>query len=400
MSPSILIDLGKLKNLHSGLGQVSLQYGINLLKINQLQENPFQLTYLVPKNSNPISTFGGGASLPPAPSEGGGANTLLSFGEGQGVRLTPPPSEGVGGSLSFEFLSLKRRFLPQFCPRYDLWHAIHQDSPYFPSDRRAPYILTIHDLNFMTEKSPAKAQKYLRKLQKKVNRAQAITFISKFSESMAREHLKLPNVPIEVIYNGVSISEALPQKPSFALQSKFLLAIGIISTKKNFAVLIDFMRLLPDYQLIIAGDNSSEYAQTMRNEIIEKGLDRQILMPGTVSEAEKNWLYTHCEALVFPSKNEGFGMPVIEAMRFGKPVFLSTYSALPEIGGDLAFYWQNFDPQAMQAVFAEKMQYFQQDLSFSEKLKAYARQFNWENNVKQYLQLYQKIINLKTSFQK
>jgi glycosyltransferase involved in cell wall biosynthesis len=361
MPPSILIDLGKLKNLHSGLGQVSLYYGINLLKINELQSKPLQLTYLVPKSLPAVHTFG----------------------------------EIRKQELKFEFLSLKRRFLPQLCPGYDLWHAIHQDSPYFPANKRTPYVLTIHDLNFMSEKSPAKAQKYLRKLQKKVNRAQAITFISKFSEAKAHAHLQLPNVPIEVIYNGISLSEAQAQKPNFAPRGKFLLAIGIITAKKNFAVLLNFIRLLPDYQLVIAGDNSSEYAQDMRKEIAEKGLQNQITLPGMVSEAEKNWLYEHCEALVFPSKNEGFGMPVIEAMRFGKPVFLSTYSALPEIGGDLAFYWQSFEAESMLKIFQEKMLYFQQNPHLPESLKTYAQQFNWENNVRQYLQLYQKILGIK-----
>ncbi|MCU0445868.1 MAG: glycosyltransferase family 4 protein [Microscillaceae bacterium] len=376
-SSSVLIDLGKLKNLNSGLGQVSWQYGVNLLKINQLQKKPFRFTYLVPAKV-------GGIVAPHA------------FGEGVGLAsLALEESSSQAGGLGFEYLSLKRRFFPQWCPRYALWHAIHQDSPYFPADRRTPYILTIHDLNFMQEKSPAKAQKYLHNLQKKVNRAQAITFISQYSEATARQHLKLPDVPIQVVYNGIDISEAPPQKPDFAPQGKFLLAIGIISAKKNLAVLPDFLALLPDYQLVIAGDNRSEYAQAIQKNAWAKGVQNRLVLPGMVSEAEKNWLYQHCEALVFPSKNEGFGMPAIEAMRFGKPVFLSTYSALPEIGGDLAFYWQNFEASYMAQVFREKMLYFQQNPNMSQDLRQYAQRFSWENNVNQYLQLYRQILNIK-----
>ena len=78
-----------------------------------------------------------------------------------------------------------------------------------------------------------------------------------------------------------------------------------------------------------------------------KGLEERIILPGEISDMDKYWLYKNCEAFVFPSMYEGFGLPVIEAMNFGKPVFLSTFSSLPEVGGKYALYWENFDSQLM-----------------------------------------------------
>jgi glycosyltransferase involved in cell wall biosynthesis len=104
----------------------------------------------------------------------------------------------------------------------------------------------------------------------------------------------------------------------------------------------------------------------------------------------------NCEALLFPSLAEGFGLPVIEAMYEGKPVFLSKHTSLPEIGGSMAFYFDNFSEQHMTSLIRSKLN----DIStyrenFEAKSKEYAKQFNWKNCVNQYLDLYTKLGNKK-----
>lgn len=56
-----------------------------------------------------------------------------------------------------------------------------------------------------------------------------------------------------------------------------------------------------------------------------------------IEQTEKIWLYRNCQAFLFPSRGEGFGLPVIEAMQFGKAVFISNYTCLPEISNGFAF---------------------------------------------------------------
>ncbi len=70
-------------------------------------------------------------------------------------------------------------------------------------------------------------------------------------------------------------------------------------------------------------------------------------MPGQISDEDKYWFLKNCKAVLFPSKFEGMGIPPIEAMRFGKPVFASASSSIPEICEDNAFYWENFNPEDM-----------------------------------------------------
>ncbi len=351
MTYQVLVDLGKLKRLYSGLGQYSLYFGKTL---SRTYYEDLHWNFLTP--SRFIKKF--------------------------------------GNQWHYENLSFQRRYFPASCKPYHLWHAIHQDSAYFPGNIDIPYILTIHDLNFLKEKNSFIAGQRLRKLQEKVNRASIVTFISHYTASVAFKHLSLEKKNTRVIYNGVDIETGKKvKKPAFLPTGKFLFSIGMVLEKKNFHVLIDLMQYLPDYNLIIAGDKSDFYAHRIEREIRKRKLEKRILLPGIITHEEKIYLYKHCEAFVFPSKMEGFGLPVIEAMRFGKPVFTSNFSSLPEIGDQYAFYWDSFQPEAMHAVFSQKMSLFKKNRrELSENMIDYSRRFKWEESISRYTALYEQVI--------
>lgn len=351
MSFKVLIDLGKLKKPFSGLGQFSYYFGRH---IKRKFEAAINWNFLIPQSSKEILPI----------------------------------------NYSYETLSLKRRFLPFISKKYDLWHAIHQDSAYMPSNRSTPYILTIHDLNFLKEKGRRAASRRLERLQEKVNRASAITFVSKYTASVAQKHLKMAGKETHIIYNGVDIetSGKFP-KPLYLPESKFLFSIGMILKKKNFHVLIDFIEQIEGYSLIIAGDDSGSYAKSIRKLIRKKNLGKRVILPGIISNQDRIYLYQNCSAFLFPSLMEGFGLPVIEAMRFGKPVYISTFSSLPEIGGDLAYYWDNFNPESMRDVFLDNQIKYERDFSFlSKRISEYSFQFNWEDSIEKYISLYKKTL--------
>ncbi len=87
---------------------------------------------------------------------------------------------------------------------------------------------------------------------------------------------------------------------------------------------------------------------------------------------------------------EGFGLPVIEAMAFGKPVFLSTATSLPEIGGDAAFYFQSFDADDVQEAFKKGMNYYN-TVNPVLAIMNRAASFNWDNAAKKYLSVYRSL---------
>jgi glycosyltransferase involved in cell wall biosynthesis len=349
---NVLLDMGKLKNPNSGLGQFSYYYGKH---ISELENEELHFNFLIPESKMGI----------------------------------------FGKDYGYENTSLLRRIAPYLCKKYDLWHALHQDSSFLPANTTSPYILTIHDLNFLEEKGPFKARRRLRKLQKKVDRASAITFISNYTAKISRENLNLEGKRTFVIHNGVDIEyyKVVP-KPDYLPSGKYLLALGMVLKKKNFHVLIDLMDKLEDCNLVIAGDNSSEYARMIINTVNDRHLHDRVFLPGIVSENDKIFLYKNCSAFLFPSRVEGFGLPVIEAMRFGKPVFISNKASLPEIGGDLAFYWNNFNPDYMADIFKSKIkEYEENEDDMKNSIIEYSKKYDWKKSIKRYYDLYLEVLN-------
>jgi len=273
----------------------------------------------------------------------------------------------------------------------DIWHCMHQEAKYFPKDKSTKILLTIHDLNFLDKYSDAKKARKLANLQSLVNKANAIAYISEFTKRVAEQHLTIPNIPQKVIYNGVSISDIAPVKPSFVTTNEpFIFSIGIVGEKKNFHVLVEAMSKLPRLKLFICGNDSSKYASRIKELILEFNLSDRVIVSGEISEAEKNWMFENCEAFVFPSLSEGFGLPVVEAMHYGKPVVLSRLTSLPEIGGDVAVYLDDFSSDEI----VKKVNFAIGEKSLENKkaLQNRASIFSWQKAAEQYLELYQIIL--------
>ena len=161
--------------------------------------------------------------------------------------------------------------------------------------------------------------------------------------------------------------------------------------KKNVHLLVEMMKYLPDQNLVIAGNWSGDYACMLQQQIKEENLRNIYILPN-VTEAEKAALYARCRAFLFPSLCEGFGLPPVEAMKLGKPIFLSTLTSLPEIGGEVAFYWNDLSPKPMAETVRKQMAVFDATSSYSNQLKQNAARFNWEDCVAQYIKYYLEII--------
>lgn len=286
--------------------------------------------------------------------------------------------------------SLHKFFFPAF-KGIDVWHTTYQASWYMPKDKKIKKVLTIHDLNFLYEKeSPEKQQRYLKKVQKNVDRADHIVAISEFTRKDILAHLKIGDKPVSVVYNGCIVEQYPAYKNEHISGHRpFLFALGTVIPKKNFHVLIPLLQG-NTYDLIIAGKTNEAYQQKILEEAAQYGVADRVKIIGPVSNEDKYLYYKHCTAFLFPSIAEGFGIPVIEAMSFGKPVFISTRTSLPEIGGQQAYYFENFDPALMQQVFQKGMAHFQTN-DPSQEIRAHAAQFTWKKSAKAYWEIYKSL---------
>jgi glycosyltransferase involved in cell wall biosynthesis len=118
------------------------------------------------------------------------------------------------------------------------------------------------------------------------------------------------------------------------------------------------------------------------------GIADRVHFLGIITEKQKLWAYQNCKAFVFPSLSEGFGLPVVEAMSVGKPIFLSNLTSLPEIGGDDAYYFNDFSPENMVKTFQEGMADFEKNPQKSERLRQRAAKFTWKKAAEAYWELY------------
>ena len=279
----------------------------------------------------------------------------------------------------------------------DLLHLPHQYCRFkhFPNVRKT--LMTIHDINFMYEKQGKKLEKYKKKFSKKLRLSDYISYISQFTKQDTESNFTV-DCETRIIYNGVTkvpadtieVSEefkkTLPSKP-------YLFHISSLRPKKNVHLLIEMMAFLPDEHLVIAGDWSGKYGQEMQERIKELGL-KNVTCLNNVSPEEKIWLYNNCRAFLFPSVCEGFGLPPIEAMYYGKPSFLSVLTSLPEVGGDHAFYWDDLEPKKMAEVVEKKLKEVDAHPEMTEEIRRSTDRFNWQKCADEYISYYLDILNI------
>jgi glycosyltransferase involved in cell wall biosynthesis len=347
------LSLGRLHHWHDGLGEFSRQLGLALAGMAPalLVERGWQLHFHLPEAFHGV------------------------FGDQVGYLAT---------HTTQRWLHLRRT-------PFALWHTLHQHNRLKAPWGTARHIETVHDLNFLHAKSPAMIARYRQSLRQRLaRRDQVIAITHHVAQDLARE---LPDLatPVQVIHNGATDLTAIAQLgvQGVQAQDRYLLHISRMAPSKNIPALLNLAAAWPEQLLVLAGADSP-YTQDVRRQIAERGL-RNVVICLDLSEAQKAWLYAHCQGFLFPSLAEGFGLPPIEAMHFGKPVFLSRLTSLPEVGGAVAHYFDSFDGAAMRQVVQAGLQ-ADAAPDRAQAIVARARQFNWQRCALAHLALYQRVL--------
>ena len=216
------------------------------------------------------------------------------------------------------------------------------------------------------------------------------------SESTRRDLLTIyPDIqtPVSVVHSGVG-SEFGPGRPALSqLPPSYLIHVGARIHYKDSPTLLrafpEISRKFPDLHLVMVGGGDLTKEESA---IIEGTGTRERVMQVSLPDQLMPQAYANARALVFPSRYEGFGLPVLEAMASGIPVILCDSSALPEVGGSAASYFKVGDPTDV----ADQVCAVLEDPSLQDKMRheglLRAREFSWARAARQTAQVYRSVV--------
>ena len=221
------------------------------------------------------------------------------------------------------------RRLLRGAPSAEIFHALNQRV-----DARARRtVSTFHDLFVMTGdySSPDFRARFTQQARDAAARSDLIIAVSRFTASQIESLLSVEPSRIRVIHHGVHQTSSTPKKENLVL------TVGAIQRRKNVARLVRAFENLPDsWRLALAGAPNGFGAAEELRAVEESPARARIDILGYVSSAQLDSLYNRAGIFAFPSLDEGFGMPILEAMAHGVPVIASNCSAIPEVAGDAA----------------------------------------------------------------
>lgn len=220
-------------------------------------------------------------------------------------------------------------------PRGQLFHALNQRAGLAPGNQ-PDVVVTFHDLFVMTGdySTPEFRQRFTAQAKQAASRADLIIAVSKFTANQVRDLLNFPPARIRVVPHGVHAPKTMP--PDDELRENIILHVGAIQKRKNIARLVEaFEQVTPDWRLILAGSAGFD-AQAIQERIDRSFARPRITVTGYLHRHELIDLYLRSRVLAFPSLDEGFGIPALEAMAYGLAVVASDRSALPEVCGRAA----------------------------------------------------------------
>jgi glycosyltransferase involved in cell wall biosynthesis len=229
----------------------------------------------------------------------------------------------------------------------ELLHSVAMTGPLRPP---VPHVVTVADITWIVEPDPdERAQRLWRIAVPRVaRRADRLIAISAAAADQIVEHLHVPRDRIDV----VALGHAAASRPEPTAEDELRVRHGIppgpivlaVSAKKlhkNLIRLVGAMVHVPDSVLVLVGKPTAHELE-LRELAAQLGIADRVVFAPYVDDADLEGLYRAARAFVFPSLNEGFGIPILEAMARGVPVATSNVSSMPEVAGDAALL---FDPR-------------------------------------------------------
>jgi glycosyltransferase involved in cell wall biosynthesis len=345
-----------------------------------------------------------------------------------------PPYGGIGGTIRAmvgELLAQDRETEYALCYRFGRWRRgnlwrpaaenarvrvlvdplnglilrgarlLHSMGVYLPRTPRVTKLVTIHDLNAVRNVAwvtQSWHEKRSGKIALTISRADHVMTYSAFTANEICEHYSLPAERVHPVLLGVDCARFAPPAPEVvaglrAKHGDYVISIGLLTPRKNFATLIEAMARLPELRLVLVGRDSDGAAE------VEAALDRTGMRARTlrmtgVPESELVALIGAARACAVPSLYEGFGLTTLEAMACGTPVVCSNAASLPEAVGDAALLVDARSSEALEGALRRVA--FDSALAADLRARglAHARAMSWSASARRLRAVYRAIANV------
>ncbi len=262
--------------------------------------------------------------------------------------------------------------------------VFHSSYYRLPTNKKLKIVTTVHDFTY--EKFTTGPAKWVHCWQKyrAIKNSDIVICVSNNTAKDLMRYCPIEPEKIRVIYNGVS--DSYYPLSDVANSTSEILFVGARSGYKNFELAIKALSKLPEFSLSIVG--GGELTQAEKN-ILENHIPGRYNWLGRLSDEELNLAYNRAHALLYPSSYEGFGIPIIEAMRAGCPVVAVNVSSIPEVAGNAAILTE----YANADLFAEALLKVS---GLREELKKagleQAKKFSWDKCFQETLQVYKELM--------
>ena len=299
---------------------------------------------------------------------------------------------------------------PQLARRIgvDVWHGPHYT---MPLRLATPAVITVHDLTFFDHPEwheRTKVPFFRRMIAASAARAEVLVCVSAYTAERLRVHTQ-PRGAVIVAPHGIdderldptetpSIDEDHTALAEHGITSPFIAFVGTIEPRKNVPTLVRAFSLLapdrPDLRLVIVGGDGWG-AGEVRDAIAASGVATRVQRPGYVDDRSLAALYRRAEAVAYPSFEEGFGLPALEALAFGAPLVTTQGSALEEVTGDAALLVPPGDVAALAGALGAILD----DDALAQGLRSAgpkrAAEFTWDHSVDLHIDAYARAVRAR-----
>jgi O-antigen biosynthesis alpha-1,2-mannosyltransferase len=284
----------------------------------------------------------------------------------------------------------------------DVFHSLVQRPPAFRFKKEIVTVIDLFPVTGADYSTPEFQRKFSALLKEAVERAVRIITPSQYTTDQLLKYTNAPREKVRLVPFGVDLPSASLNPERCALErerlvgkgNEMIFTVGVIQTRKNTMNALKALRHLPErYRLVIAGGNGHG-SEAIHEFIRTEGLGSRVVLLGYAPAEQLPVLYDAASVFLFPSFEEGFGLPVLEAMAHGLPVVASQTSSLPEVGGDAALYVDPHDPKDIAAKVVCAVEDDSQRRAMIERGLERVKVFTWRRTAEGNLQVYNEVLAL------